>query len=481
MKVTYMLSPTTPYVTHTQASNILSENLKRDQRIDPSFNMSILSLTMKILNEKNKVVERIEDGPLKYLCSKPQFTTNFLRILGGLYSNSNEFFRSVISTIKTDLVLITCWTIHSIPLIVFLLNNGKRVVMGGSLCNSYPIDVIRSLLKEAGTTSLKNIIIVKGYVGVQTDLYKIITDWKDIEIPEHDYTDMWCGSGDYIKKYLNLLTKCRDTDNTYYSATFNNNCWYNKCKFCKLREKNQPNFIREIDIDALYENIVENLITYRAKILLVNDNYFTFSEKNKAILKRLRKSGYKIKVLSGIISFMSESYLNDINHYVDEVGVGLESTSDFSLDYIIKGYKWSDIKLSVENMKKYLDRDKVIRYLVIVDLVTKNQNDIVQNYKNMAVMKNRLIEYGFEKIQFSLTPLQIFPSVGIAENTKYLKMKSSKSVSGMWYVYNRLRKAGVEVNLSEKLMMPFERYDTDGNLLLSDFEYISNDLIKNLF
>ena len=48
MEITYMLSPTTPYIMHNITSNILSENLKRNKRINPSFNLSILSLTMKI-------------------------------------------------------------------------------------------------------------------------------------------------------------------------------------------------------------------------------------------------------------------------------------------------------------------------------------------------------------------------------------------------------------------------------------------------
>jgi len=98
----------------------------------------------------------------------------------------------------------------------------------------------------------------------------------------------------------------------------------------------------------------------------------------------------------------------------------------------------------------------------------------------MEEMKYKLLESGFDRITFSFTPLQLFPSVGMMKNTEYLKMKNSESVSGMWHVYNQLQKLGVEVNLSENLMMPFERYDAEGKLLLSDFEYISSDTIKNI-
>lgn len=478
MKLTYMLSPTTPYITHSQASNILSENLKRDERIDITFNLSILSLNMRILKEKNILIENMEDNPFETVYKKPQMSQNFLRILGGMCSNTKEFLSHVDSTIKTDIVLITCWTIHSIPLIAYLLNSGRKVVMGGSFCNAYPTDFIRSLVPES---NIENLVIVRGYVGVETDLYKIITDWKDVEIPKTDYVDMWTANGDHMKGYLNLLSKCRGLDNTFYSVTFNNNCWYNKCKFCKLRDEKQPDFIRNIDVDSLYENLIINLKSYKSKNILINDNYFIFNDKNKTILQRLRRDGYKIQVLSGIISFNSKSYLEDINEYVDGVSCGLESTVDFSLDYITKGYRWDDIKRSMENMNKYLDRDKNIRYLAIFDLVSKDQRDIVQNYTNMLSMRNTLYDYGFEKVGFSATPLQLFPSVGLIEDTDHLKIRNSNNVSGMWYAYNYLSKFDLEANMSFDHMMPFERYDINGNLLLSDFEYVSSEVMNGIF
>lgn len=471
MKVTYMLSPTTPYIMHTQASNILSSNLKRDDRIEAFFNLSILSLNMGILKDRNHLIEKMGDHPLEIFLKKS--SPNFLRILGAIHSNKNGFFDRVLSTIKTDIVMVTCWNIYSIPFIKFLLENGKRVVMGGSFCNSYSIEFIRSIIDH------KNLVIVKGYVGMDTDLYKIVNDWRDIEILSNDYTDMWCARNDHIKDYLNLLSKCRGLDNTYYSITFNNNCWYNKCKFCKLREGKEPNFIEHMEVEQLYDNIVKNLKSYKSKNVLVNDNYFVFNDQNKQVLKKLRRDGYKIYVLSGIISFNNKKYLEDINEYVDEIGIGLESANDFSLNYITKGYNWNDIKRSIGEMSVYLNRDKNIRYLVIADLVCEDQRGIIQNYKNMAIMKDMLHNNGFERVVFSFTPLQLFPSVGMVKETEYLKIRN-KDVSGMWYVYNYLEKIGVEINVPENIMMPFERYDINGNLLLSDFEYISEDLMNKI-
>jgi len=477
MKITYMLSPTTPYITHSQASNILSENLKRDERLDVSFNLSILSLSMRILSEKNALMEIMGDSTVETVYKKPQLAQNFLRILGGLFSNNEEFFQQVNYTIKTEIVLMTCWTIHSIPLIAYLLNSGRRIVMGGSFCNSYPTEFIRSILKEAGAQNLENLVVVRGYAGVNTDIHKIIIDWKDVDLPETDFRDMWISNGDHIKDYLNLLSRCRGVDNTYYSVTFNNNCWYNKCKFCKLRDKKQPDFIVNVSVEELYENMIQNIQSYKSNNILINDNYFVFTDKNKAILKRLRKDGYKVQVLSGIISFNSERYLKDVNEYIDEVAIGMESTLDFSLDYITKGYTWNDIKRSMNNMIKHLDKDKSIRYLAIIDLVCKDQEDIIQNYQNMLTMRDTLS--GFNRIAFSFTPLQLFPSVGMVEDTDFLKVKDGQ-VSGMWYVYKYLERRGIEVNVAPYLMMPFERYDINGDLLLSDFEYVSSEVMNGI-
>ncbi len=467
MKLTYMLSPTTFYVMHTQTSNILSHNLLRDNRIDVSFNLSILSLCMDIINEKDSIIERMSDHPLDILLKKA--SPNYFKIVGAPYSTRTGFFEKILPTIKTEIVLITCWNIYCIPFIKFLLNSGKKVVMGGSFCNSYPIKFIRSLLGDPD-----NLIVVSGYVGVQTDLHKVISDWKDVKLPETDFIDMWTAKNDHMKSYLKILSKCRRSDNTYYSITFNNNCWYNKCKFCKLREERVPDFTCAVDADRLYENIKENLITYKTKKLLVNDNYFLFSDKNREIFKNLRKDGFKIYILSGILSFNNEQYLRDFNEYVDEVGIGLESASDFSLDYITKGYKWEDIKRSIHNMAKYLDKDKNIRYLTITDLVSKDREDIVENYENMLTMKMMLNDHGFERVAFSYTPLQLFPSIDLVKDTEFMKIGRTESSSGMWYVYEHLKKYGIEVNVPEDIMMPFERYDINGNLLLSDFEYVGD-------
>lgn len=487
MDLTYMLTPTTTYIVHTQASSIMAENLMNDSRLNVRFNVDILTFNFNIVKEKNRIIEEIGDNPrnaFEVYCQNSR--QNLLRAIASSQSNSVEFIESSIKNIKTELVLVTTWTIYNLPYVKYLLDHGKRVAMGGSFCNAYSIDRIRDVLKNMGSTEeqLKNLIIVKGYIGSKTDIYKIIKDWKDIEIPNYDFLDRWESTGDYMKKYLELVKRARGGMPTYYSVTFDNNCWYNKCKFCKIRDKVQPDFIKETSAQQVYENIAQNMREYGSTHMVLYDFYFLFTEKNKEILSKLRKDGFRIFVLSGIIKLMDQRYLENVNRYVDGLSVGLESTTDFSLNYINKGYGWKEIQESMEQMRKYLDKDKIVRYLTILDLIMKDKQEIIDKYDNLVEMGDRLTGYGFESVGFSATSLQMFPDVAIIKNTNHLKIlkdnKNSTS-SGVWYVYDYLGKHfGIKNDVVADMMMPFERYDIDGNLLKSDFEYIDINLIKRM-
>jgi hypothetical protein len=262
---------------------------------------------------------------------------------------------------------------------------------------------------------------------------------------------------------------------------FTNICWYNRCKFCKGGGK--LNFINNVDVSLLYENISTNLREWQTNLLVINDNYLLFNDKNKELFKRLRQDGIIIAIITGILKINTQQYLEDINEYADEVGVGLESTTDFTLDYINKGYKWKDIQDTMKMLNKHLDRDKRIMWFYIIDLISKDQKDIIQKYENLLKIKNKLASYGFERVDFSSNLLQLFPDVGLIKNTNHLKMKSESisSVSGMWYFYNYLKNNfNMDIKVSPKIMIPYERYDIEGNLLKSDFEYIDTDSMEQL-
>jgi radical SAM superfamily enzyme YgiQ (UPF0313 family) len=90
--------------------------------------------------------------------------------------------------------------------------------------------------------------------------------------------------------------------------------------------------------------------------------------------------------------------------------IGLESTSDFSLDHINKGYTYEDIKEAINNIIKYLDRRIFLEISVILDLPSRDREDIEINYRKIAEIKEGLISEGF-KVGFHLNILSVFPNL----------------------------------------------------------------------
>jgi hypothetical protein len=65
------------------------------------------------------------------------------------------------------------------------------VIIGGSLLNSYTFQEIRDIVfLIAEKKYMKNLMIVKGYVDLTTDLYKMVREWKDVEITENDFYNL---------------------------------------------------------------------------------------------------------------------------------------------------------------------------------------------------------------------------------------------------------------------------------------------------
>lgn len=476
MNVTYLLSPTSNYIIHTNASNVLSENLLRDERIEVHFNRTLITLVESARKLKENVKGLLTDGSsISVFCKYSATIERTYSLLCSFY-----FFDRIESTIKTDKVLITCWNPFSLPFIKYLLNKGYKVVIGGVLCNSYSFDFIRNLLKKIGTNNLENLIIVKGYVDLTTDLYSIIKNGKDTVIEKNDFSTIWECEKDYIKQTLKIVKKYRKNP-TWYTVVFNNQCWYNKCTFCNIYSSPKLNFIGSVSDETLYRNISRNMKQYKTDCLFVNDPYLVFTDKTKKLFTRLRKGGKKIAIQTGITLLKDKDYLKDINEYVDEIRIGLESCSDFSLQYINKGYRWIDVKESMNQMIKYLRKDIALRYLYIMDLVATDRRDIIRNYTKIFVLKMKLFENGFENFLYFPRNLHLFPDVRMSKKTKFLEICSSDDnrLSGIWKIYRYLD-IFINIEVPEEIVLPYKRFDMDGNVLPSDYHIINSDLMKEI-
>lgn len=480
MKLTYMLSPTTSYIIHTAASNIISENLIRDDRIEVQFDNRILSIFSHVKKLRQLAIDKMSDNdsPVATFC---KYSSSIERTYSVLKAYSTGYFESILKNIQSDIILVTCWNSFSLPFIKFLLNNNKRVVIGGVLCNSYSFDHIRASLISIGTPNelMKNLIIVKGYVDLTTDIYKIIKEWKDVTIKENAFETMWECSSDYIKKSLMVLKLIRPRP-FWYTVVFDNSCWYKKCTFCNIDKIKKIDFIENISVDNLYNNLIRNLNEYETDQLFINDPYFTFDDKKRKLLGKLRSAGIKIAILTGINLLKNQNYLNDIKTYVTELRIGLESCSDFSLSYINKGYDWNDVLKAVNLMTTILPSDVMIRFLYIMDLAEINKSSVLQNYNRLLQIKDMFISKGFT---FTFFPrnLHMFRDIDIEETTKYIKLlPDSKKVSGIWRVYSFLESYGFEINVPKDIVLPYQRYDNDGKVLESDYDIITDDMMHKL-
>lgn len=480
MKVTYMLSPTTSYIIHTAASNILSENLIKDDRIEVYFNHKIISIFthVKEMRDYVKTSCSSDNSPVSIFCKE---SASAERTYSVLKTYSTGYFEELINDIQSDIVLVTCWNSFSLPFIKALLLQDKKVVIGGVFCNSYSFDSIRSSLSNIGINEnlLNNLIIVKGYVDLTTDLYKIIIDWKDIFIEENDFSTIWECNSDYIKSSLGVLKYTRSRS-FWYTVVFNNSCWYNKCTFCNLDKIKKIDFIKDISVDRLYDTLMVNLREYRTNQLFINDPYFIFNDKIRNLLGKLRASGIQIAILTGISLLKNEAYLNDIKKYITELRIGLESCSDFALSYINKGYVWNDVIDSINAMAKILPTTVSIRYLYIMDLAENSRESVMQNYTRLIQVKSMFVEKGFN-FHFFPRNLHMFRDIDMEETTKYIKLsENSNDVSGIWRVYNFLESIGIEINVPKDIVIPYERYDEIGNILPSDYDIITENMMKGL-
>ena len=481
MKVTYLESPTSLYKLHTFVTGILTENLIRNDKIDVTFNYSILknNTTFKILHEKVK--NSAEDSVIANYCKHHFFAMRNFSVLAAFQKNQLENY---VKTIETEIVLVTCWTSFSLPFIKILLEHGKRVVAGGTIFNIFSFDYIRQLLTEMGTDPklLENLIIVKGYVDLTTDIRQIIINWKDHEIIQNDFRTIWIGRRDYIKQVYAVYQHF-EISKIWYTVLFSNDCWYKKCTFCNLENQCIHNFIKDADPNTVFEFLLENLRDFESPTLYIDNPYFVFSREKEQIIKRLRERGYKITVSTGIHLLQKEEYINKLNNFVDKVFVGLECASDFALAYINKGYNYDQISAAVNKITKHLKKDVQIKLYCIHDLVMKDRTDVITNYSRLAQIKQQLLDSHFKEVQFYPSSLYLFnsPDLKYQNQSKHLKITNRHDFynSGVWRIYSFLEQKVPDIYVDpilKHIIKPYQRLDIHGNLLPSDFDIVPTDI-----
>ena len=263
------------------------------------------------------------------------------------------------------------------------------------------------------------------------------------------------------------------------------------------------NFLAGQEIRAVSDSIHSLMNTSGSDHIRFIDSYFRKnSVQVREILEQIKQ--YHITVYTGITLLKDKQYIEFLNNYVDCLLIGLESTSDFSLHQVDKGYTSRDIDIAVDNIIKYMSKNIFLEISIILDLPCKSSEDVKINYRKIAEIKERLTGEGF-RIAFHMNTLSVFPNLELLHTEAGL-LRSSDNQSdmnfstGKNYIISILRKCGMnralqlpsdcvisdEDNTHNLLYgyissdVPVVRYDVNDNVLPSDLELMDEAVMKEI-
>lgn len=497
MKVTYALGLGHELNVFQLAPRILTENLLRNDKFETCFSPSILSTTYKSVKDLKVIKNDIE---------KINKSLSFMRAAWYSWARgclaTGRYVDEILNGLTTDYLFYSAaLNVFSYNIVKVLLNNDVKLILGGSSINTSNFKDIRSNLVKFGTKEkkLKNLIIVKGYVDLKTDLYKIVKNWKDVEITENDFTTFWQCERDYTQNYLPLAKNLfKNTDYTFrpsdrlsngwyycYAVFFLDSvCWWGRCKFCAYSPMGKIDFTEGVEVETIVDNIVRTCKNYGTnKIFLAND-YFIFKDKYKEILQDLSKKGIKSEIYTGIHLLKNKEHIENINKYVSQLRIGLETTSDFSLKYVDKGYSSKDIDKALDTMIKYMDKNISLSINIILDLPDRSKEDVIKNYQKVVEIKNKLISSGFKNFCFNIKLLQVGASIkNKFVDNKFVRcaLPDEEDISGRYVLWKIFRDLGIASETSfNKVVAPLKRFDIEGKVIPSDLELVPDKIFDEL-
>lgn len=501
MKVTYIYPPLfKPF--YPMATRILTENLLRNPNIDVEF--SAIPITTYQSGVDQHLYDRIMSR------ARSRYSANVIRFMEQKYMVYNVFYvfmahgyfdPYILEDYDTEVQIVSVLNFCDLLIVKHLLQRGKRVVLGGALINiKLSPSFIRRLLQVMGVSSPRlqeNLIIVAGNVDLTTDLYAIIRAWQDTEIRSNDFGTVYDCERDFLRQLY------QDTPPPSVHFGFNNRCWYGRCKFCTYRELPAMDFLSHIKKDRIAGYIRNMMDTCGSRQLRFIDSYFRGnSNPVEDILSEI--DDYHITIYTGIMLLKNRRYIEFINRHVNCLLIGLESTSDFSLDYVDKGYTYRDIEAALAQIINYLNRDVFLEISVIVDLPGKDAADIRKNYEQIAALKQRLTDEGF-KVAVHLNILSVFPNLELLYQKAGLLRYSFKNsdldtATGKNHLIHILRESGMDnpLLLPSKCVIRDEdnrygltygyissdtavvRYDVHGNRLPSDLALVDEGVLASI-
>ncbi|MFO7986369.1 MAG: hypothetical protein R6U38_10910 [Desulfatiglandaceae bacterium] len=501
MKVTYIYPPLfKPF--YPMATRILTENLLRNPHLEVEFS------AIPVSTYQSEVDQKLYDTIMSK--ARSQFSPNVVAFMEQKYMVYNVFYvfmahgyfdEYILEQYDTDIQIVSVLNFCDLLIVKHLLQMGKKVVLGGALINiKLSHSFVRRFLQAMGVPAAKlqeNLIIVSGNIDLTTDLYAIISAWKDTEIRSNDYGTVYDCERDFLRQYY------RATPSTPVHFGFNNRCWYGKCKFCTYRELPAMDFLTHIEKDRIVRYVHDMMQTCGSRQLRFIDSYYRCNSAHvEDILNQI--ADYNITIYTGIMLLKNKAYIEFINRHVNCLLIGLESTSDFSLKYVDKGYTYADIEMAVDQIIRYLNRDVFLEISIIVDLPGQDAADIRKNYEQIAALRERLANEGF-KVAVHMNILSVFPNLELLYQkegllTYSLDPKDLDTATGKNHLIHILRKSGMDnpLQLPSRCVIkdednrygltygyissdtPVIRYDVNGNRLPSDLELMDEGIMKSI-
>lgn len=487
MKVSFTLGPGQDIRVNNIASRILTENLSRKFDVD-FLNFSLMSSyqSYKDIGYYSEQIS-IKNKNLG-ICGSSWF--NMLKVALGNYHHTHF----LLNELKTDYLFYSCsLTMFEFNTVSIILNHGIKLIIGGPLLNNFSFNQIRNILsKTVKEKYMNNLLIVKGYVDLTTDLYKIVKEWKDFEIIENDFSTFWECENDYIVEKTNIFRKFEKHINTsfldgFYPSNYSifildNKCWWGKCKFCMYTFFDPIDYTGGLSEDKISENIIKTTRLHGNDTIFFANDYFSFNEKYEKIMQNIVDNGLKIVIFTGIKSLQNKKYIDKINKYIHALKLGVESFSDFGLKYINKGYTYKDIQEASLNIKKYLKKDIFILSNIITDLPDRNERDIIQNYERAAEFKEEMIDSGFD-VKYSPKMLIINNHTRdrFIDNSSIVDRYENGYVSGRYLLFEYFKDLNIITDdMYKEMALPLLRLDENRNKLRTDYDIISTELAERV-
>jgi hypothetical protein len=486
---------------YPMATRIITENMLRDGHLNVRFSeIPIRTYLSKIHRELyDKIMKRVisESPPNVAAFVGQKYMENSLFYVFMIHGYFDEF---IYEEPDEEYVVLTCINFCDLLMVRDLLEQNKKVLLGGPLVNiGLSQQFIREFLARMGVQAQKlrdNLAVVLGNIDLTTDLHALIRKWQDSTISSNDYSTIYACERDFLQ--------CFYPDSMKIPVHFglHNHCWHGKCKFCTYRYLPKMDFLKHSHVPEMVRYTHAVMEKFHSRQLRFIDSYY--STNNPKVQDYLSQvNGYNITIYTGIHLLKKAEYIRFINGFADCLLIGLETTSDFSLKHIDKGYTYQDVQDAVENIIRYLDPHIFLEISIIVDLPHKDREDVRLNYENILKLKETLENAGF-KVAVHMNILSVFPNLELLATEDSLLKASHReediqTSSGKNYLVHILRKAGMDQPLQLpggiirdrngtddfhygyiSTDVPVVRYDANGNVLPSDLEIVDEEIMKGI-